>query len=290
MSQVKNLQKENLKLKGEISAVNSELQKLKSIIEQQRLQADIEQVGDAATRYGNNIQKSVDFLCEDHHITKNFRENISKELDNLSRKPEAISTRVDSLDAAIDDLLKYSFQYNVKIIGFPEQDEHESAETTTQLCLKLFHAIRAEGVTKNDIEIAHRVNSRRSDSHYPRPIVCKFIRRLAKEELMAHRNETSNLNPDDLDLSADFHTENIRIHEHLILRLQQLLSEANKHQFQYVWVKNSEIWARKSSSSQVFKLKRMVDLDNLRQSLVSHPTQDQGDKCLKCYSFIILMM
>ena len=51
--------------------------------------------------------------------------------------------------------------------------------------------------------IAHRVNSRRSDSHYPRPIVCKFIRRLAKEEVMAHRNETSNLNPDDLDLSAD---------------------------------------------------------------------------------------
>ena len=170
-----------------------------------------------------------------------------------------------------------SFQYNVKIIGFPEKDEHESAETTTQLCLKLFHAIGAEGVKKNDIDITHRVNSRRSDSHYPRPIVCKFIRRLAKEEVMAHRNETSNLNPDDLDLSADFHTENIRIYEHLIPRLQQLLSEANKlkstHQFQYVWVKNSEILARKSSSSQVFKLKRMADLDNLKQSFVSNPTQ-----------------
>ena len=131
-----------------------------------------------------------------------------------------------------------SFQYNVKIIGFPEQDEHESAETTTQLCLKIFHAIGAEGVKKNDIDITHRVNSRRSDSHYPRPIVCKFIRRLAKEEVMAHRNEGSNLNPDDLDLSADFHTENIRIYEHLIPRLRQLLSEANKlksaHQFQYV--------------------------------------------------------
>ena len=128
-----------------------------------------------------------------------------------------------------------SFEYNVKIIGFPEQDEHESAETTTQLCLKLFQAIGAKGVKKNDIDITHRVNSRRSDSHYPRPIVCKFIRRLAKE-VMAHRNETSYLNPDDLDLSADFHTENIRIYEHLIPRLQQLLSEANKlkstHQFQ----------------------------------------------------------
>ena len=124
----------------------------------------------------------------------------------------------------------------------------------------------------------HRVNSRRSDSHYPRPIVCKFIRRLAKEEVMAHRNEGSNLNPDDLDLSADFHTENIRIYEQLIPRFRQLLSKANKlksaYQFQYVWVKNSEILACKSSSSQVFKLKRMADLDNLKQSFVSNPTQD----------------
>ena len=153
-----------------------ELQKLKLIIEQRGLQVDIEQVGDAATRYGNSIQKSIDFLYEDHHITKNFPENISKELDNLSHKLEAISTRVDSLDAVIDDLLKYSLHYNIKIIGFPEQDEHESAETTTQLCLKLFHVIGTEGVTKNDIDIAHRVNSRRSDSQYPRPIVCKFKR------------------------------------------------------------------------------------------------------------------
>ena len=73
MSQVKNQRKKNLKLKVEISAVNSELQKLKSIIEQQRLQADTSQVGDAATRYGNSIQTSVDFLCEDHHIMKSFR-------------------------------------------------------------------------------------------------------------------------------------------------------------------------------------------------------------------------
>ena len=45
---------------------------------------------------------------------------------------------------------------------------------------------------------------------------------------------------------------------------------------QYVWVKNSEILARKSKSSsfQVFKLKRMANRDNLKQSLISNPTQD----------------
>ena len=104
MSQVKNLQKENLKLKGEISALNSELQKLKSNIEKQRRQAEIEQVGEAATRYGNSVQKSVDFLCEDHHITQNFQEDMSKKLDNLSHKLQAISARVESLDAAIDEV------------------------------------------------------------------------------------------------------------------------------------------------------------------------------------------
>ena len=39
---------------------------------------------------------------------------------------------------------------------------------------KLFHAIGTEGETKNDIDIAHRVNSRGSDSHYPSRLI-KFI-------------------------------------------------------------------------------------------------------------------
>ena len=74
------------------------------------------------------------------------RENISKQLDNLRHKLEAISTGVDSLDAAIDDLLKYGFQYNVKGVGLPERNEHESAEATMQLRLKLFYAIGADGI------------------------------------------------------------------------------------------------------------------------------------------------
>ena len=156
MSQVKNLQKENLKLKGEISAVNSELQKLKSIIEQQRLQADIEQVGDAATRYGNSVQKSVDFLCEDHHITKNFREEMSKELDNLSRKLEAISTRVDSLDAAIDDLLKYSFPY-ISLHKECTNGCHKLCNLTTSQCAR--PVIKTTTIKEEDVTFTRLILS-----------------------------------------------------------------------------------------------------------------------------------
>ena len=77
MSQVKNQKKKNLKLRVEISAVNSELQTLKSIIEQQRLQADTSQVGDAATRYGYGPLVWGPPYNEKH----SGRENISKELE-----------------------------------------------------------------------------------------------------------------------------------------------------------------------------------------------------------------
>lgn len=82
-----------------------------------------------------------------------------KEFDNLSCKFEVIFIRVDSLDVVIDDLLKYSFQYNVKIIGFFEQEEYEFFEIIMQLCLKFFYVIGVERVMKNDIDIVYRVNS-----------------------------------------------------------------------------------------------------------------------------------
>jgi len=39
--------------------------------------------------------------------------------------------------SAIDDLQKYSFQYNVKIVGIPNlQEDYELAEATTELCIR----------------------------------------------------------------------------------------------------------------------------------------------------------
>ena len=81
----------------------------------------------------------------------------------------------------------------------------------------------------------------------------------------------SKVNPATLGLRPEFKMDDIRIYEHLTPNLQQLVSEANKlktsHQFQFIWVKNLDILARKTSSSQVFKLKCMADLDKLKRSL-----------------------
>ena len=60
-----------------------------------------------------------------------------------------------------ESMENYSYQYNIKLVGFPELYEHESANDTAKLCLEIFKAIGASELTGQDIDIAHRVQSRR---------------------------------------------------------------------------------------------------------------------------------
>ena len=44
----------------------------------------------------------------------------------------------------------YIYQYNVKIIGLPEQEMHEAAVETTKFCVKLFSII---GVNVSEVDV-----------------------------------------------------------------------------------------------------------------------------------------
>ena len=80
----------------------------------------------------------------------------------------------------------YSCHYNIKIFGLPTVMERENSESTVKLCLQLFHSIGVKDVSMQDIDIAHRVPTRKASSR-PSPIICKFGRRQVKERVMAAR-------------------------------------------------------------------------------------------------------
>ena len=90
-----------------------------------------------------------------------------------------MSSRVEKIGDSIEQLQRYSFQYNIKIIGLPESETHESASQTACLCINLFKAAGIE-ISNQDIDIAHRIRTRIATSSL-RPIVCKFTRRIVKE-------------------------------------------------------------------------------------------------------------
>ena len=54
---------------------------------------------------------------------------------------------------------------------------------------------------------------------------CKFMRRLAREKVMAARRVVSNLNAEDLGFSGEVDVSHINLYDHLTPRLQELLFE-----------------------------------------------------------------
>ena len=121
---------------------------------------------------------------------------------------KALSRRLNKLD----EVEEYSYQFNVKTIGLPEKSSETAAETSA-LCVKLFQGMGAE-VFLSDIDIAHRVPSRQQNGD-PKPVICKFARRLAKATVMETRQSASQVNPSNISLSAESVLDRVRIFDHL---------------------------------------------------------------------------
>ena len=126
------------------------------------------------------------------------------------------------------------------------------------MCLKLFAALGVENVSINDIDLAHRVPSR-VVSNRPNSIICKFVRRLAKENVMANRRNVNGLSPVDLGFNSDADVSHINLYDHLTPRLQELLYECKKfkdaNSYKYCWGKNGFVFLRRTDNSTPLKLK-----------------------------------
>ena len=67
----------------------------------------------------------------------------------------------------------------------------------------------------SDIDIAHRVPSRQQNGA-PKPVICKFVRRLAKASVMEARQSASQVNQSNIGLSADsYFGPSLHHHKHI---------------------------------------------------------------------------
>jgi hypothetical protein len=177
-----------------------------------------------------------------------------------------VAKKSDELSDAIDDIQKYSYQYNVKLLGVPECNGRETATTSTELCVRLFNGMGVE-VKTHDIDIAHRVPHRNASATGPKPIVCKFVRRVVKDEVIQQRREASKVKPEALGLSSDVSLSDVLVMEHLTPKAQNLLTEAKRfskqHNYKFCWVKNAKIYLRKNEESRHIFINNLSDLEGL---------------------------
>ena len=213
------LRRENQELKQQIQTLSAELESLKSLITHQLAAESHETQG---TSLDAEIKSNLEFYSKEYDDLSKFRRQAQSEIQRLSSRLTELSSKVDAVGKAVDELQDYSYQFNVKIINVPEIKHQE----TSDLCVALFNDMGTV-VSLQDLDVAHRVPQRDQDGG-PKPIICKFIRRLAKSEVMNHQRDACKVDPCGLGSSVDVSLGAVRVFDHLSPRLQQVLFEAKK--------------------------------------------------------------
>ena len=262
---VKALGNENGQLKRQLDELKKEFESIKSKMAEQRESR-------AATVVPPGTQ-DVQFLSDSYDALVQSKTSIEEDLGRFSRRLDLLERNVVKIDKAIDDMLHYSYQYNLKIVGVPQINENESAQDTANLCQKLFSAL-GNDISVFDIDIAHRVPQRNATTdngrrRQPNAIICKFTRRMARDKVLASRRNTTQLTAEALGLPPTAEVNRIMIYSHLTPRLQELLHAAkahqNTHHYKWCWAKGIAIFLRKTDTSTAIRLGSLDDLSKLRE-------------------------
>lgn len=264
---VASLQRENDNLKEEIAALKQNFADLQKSLQLSEPPTTSNGAHSTPSSLDPETSTSLQFYSQSYDDLNQFRLNAKKEIEKLSSRLNLLEGQVEKVAISIEEIQRYSYQYNIKIIGLPESDMHESASTTTALCVSLFNAAGID-ISSQDIDIAHRVPTRNAIPG-PKPVICKFTRRIAKEQAMKGRKDACKVRAVDIGLPAESSMEGVKIFDHLTPKVQQLLVDVKKFQnrngFMFCWSKNFIVYLRQSDTSRPIPIKSPQDLEAFAQ-------------------------
>ena len=225
-SDVKFLQEENESLKKEIESLKNEFGRIASALKSHESSC-------GSNKSHPEMEKSLEFVGAEYEEIKGLHVAVKKELKALGERLNFLSARVDEMAIEIDNLVQHSYSFNVKLVGVPDITETGSKEPaidTTKLCVRIFQAMGCN-ISINDI--AHRVPARNA-TNGPKPIICRFVRRLIREEVMSRRRDISRVDPKDVGLGDAAELSNSMVLDHLTPKVQELLAEAKNSRYNII--------------------------------------------------------
>ena len=161
----------------------------------------------------------------------------------------------------------------MEFLGIPVQNNPAQKENTTQIIIDFLEYHLGITITKYDISISHRQpnneDKKRYGSKYIPPIYCRFVNRslvyeiLSKKRLLQHARNSRG--------------EKFYIRENLTLQRRLLWNRVDTEltSFQFKWVRNGTIFARKNRRSRAIKIMCDEDLDQMLPSKGSACPKDK---------------
>ena len=184
---LKSLKIENDELKNQVIGMKADLKNFQESI-QKKLQDMSSKMAATSLPTNNEMVESLEFLSGAYHDLRPFHAFADKEFKRLNKHLDDLYTRSNEIGSAVDEMQKYSYQHNLKILELPESGHgREMEDVSTNLYIRLFKEMGIE-VNTCDIDIVHRIPMRNASAG-PKPIICKFAHRLVRNKVIAAREK-----------------------------------------------------------------------------------------------------
>lgn len=204
-----------------------------------------------------DLKESIELA---HSFVKDFDDRVMgietrlTAVEEASNKINLLQTSLYKLEADFQDHEQWTRMNNVEIKGIPQKNDENLFNILQRLATKANLEFDI-----NQINFITRVPS--YDKNATKSIIVSFHNRYKKEDFVAATRKLK------LNKLSDFGFDgkgNIYINDHLTPHNKKLLTKARsiarEKNFQYIWVRNCKIMARKNNDSKIIAIRSQMDL------------------------------
>ncbi|KAJ8937221.1 hypothetical protein NQ318_005925 [Aromia moschata] len=206
--------------------------------------------------------KVTDFEASLKQISDNM-----KIIENLKQSNENLKQQVCKLTSKVNELEQYSRLNNIEIQGVPVKN-NENVLNIVENITKFLNV----KIDPTQVEYAHRVQSQKRDNtNNVKNIIVRFTSRKLKDEVLsAVKTKRQAIGLTSPGLKIEGVSQRLFLNEHLTSENKLLFKEARDaaktKKYKYVWVKNCNIYVRKTDDSRVKSIRSLDDVNSINSN------------------------
>ena len=187
-----------------------------------------------------------------------------KVVDKLVAENNQLKSKLQSAENKINDLDQSARSKNLEIHGIPEREN----ENLLEIFKKVGQTLKVV-VDDNMVEFIHRVptNGKYSPREKPKNIIVGLLSRKHRDSILSAVKSVRTQSEGN-HLAVEGLSNKVYINEHLTIINKILHKEtrdvARQKKYKYVWVKNGNIFVRKTDVSQILHIKSLDMLSKLQ--------------------------
>lgn len=199
------------------------------------------------------LRKELGEMHESLKLFNGLYEEVKKSQELLQKENKELTKKNEQLTLRMSELEQHSRQNNIEIKGVPVTQAEDCLAILQQIGEKVECPISAA-----DVDVVHRVPAKNNEQH----IIARFCSRTKKAEF-AGKAKKARLTAGTIGFQS--HSQQpVYVNDHLTPENKRLFAQAlakkNEMNWQFLWVENCRIKARKAQGDRVHRISKVSDL------------------------------